>query len=40
MTKVIAEVEAIKAEHKNPLDKPVRAYSEAARIADTIHQRR
>jgi hypothetical protein len=40
MSKVIAEVEAIKAERKNPLDKAVRAYSEAARIADTILQRR
>jgi Tubulin like len=40
MTQVIAEVEAIKAERKNPLDKAVRAYSEAARIADTILQRR
>jgi hypothetical protein len=38
--KVMAEVEAIKAERKNPLDKAVRAYSEAARLADTIlHQR-
>jgi len=26
----------VKAERKNPLDKVVRAYSEAARLADTI----
>jgi hypothetical protein len=38
--KVKAEFEAIKAERKNPLDKAVRAYSEAVRLADTIlHQR-
>jgi hypothetical protein len=40
MSRVIAEVEAIKAERANPLDEAVRAYSEAARIADTILQRR
>jgi hypothetical protein len=40
MKKVIAEVESIKAERKNPLDKTVRAYTEAARLADTILQRR
>jgi Tubulin like len=40
MSKVIAEVDAVKAERKNPLDKAVRAYSDAARIADTILQRR
>jgi hypothetical protein len=38
--KIKAELEAIKAERKNPLDKAVRAYSEAARLTDTIlHQR-
>jgi hypothetical protein len=40
MKKVIGEVEAIKAERKSPLDKTVRAYSEAARLADTILQQR
>lgn len=40
MKKIIAEVDSIKAERKNPLDKTVRAYSEAARLADTILQRR
>lgn len=40
MQKLIGEVDAIKAERKNPLDKAVRAYSEAARVADTILQRR
>jgi hypothetical protein len=37
---VLAEVDAIKADHKNPLDKTVRAYTDAARLADTIIQRR
>ena len=37
---VLAEVDAIRAERKNPLDKTVRAYSDAARLADTIVQRR
>jgi hypothetical protein len=40
LDKVKAEFEAIKAERKNPLDKAVRAYSEATRLADAIlHQR-
>jgi len=40
MAKVLAELEAVKAERKNPLDKVVRAYTEATRLADTIlHQR-
>ncbi len=39
-SKVIADVDLIKAERKNPLDKAVRAYSDAARLADTILQRR
>src|SRR5262249_55910622 len=38
--KVIGEVDTIKAERKNPLDKTVRAYSDAARLADTILQQR
>jgi hypothetical protein len=38
--KVLAEVDAIKAERKNPLDKTVRAYTDAARLADTLLQQR
>ncbi len=38
--KVIAELEAVKTERKNPLDKTVRAYSDAARLADSILQQR
>ena len=38
--KILAELEAIKAERKNPLDKTVRAYTEAARVADSILQQR
>ncbi len=38
--KVLAELDAVKAERKNPLDKTVRAYTEAARLADTILQQR
>jgi len=37
---VFTELEAIKAERKNPLDKTVRAYSEASRLANTILQQR
>jgi hypothetical protein len=40
MKRVLAEVEGIRSERKNPLDKTVRAYTEAARLADTIVQRR
>jgi hypothetical protein len=40
MAKVMTELEGVKSERKNPLDKAVRAYTEAARLADTIlHQR-
>jgi hypothetical protein len=38
--KVLAEVDAIKVERKNPLDKTVRAYTDAARMADTLLQER
>ena len=38
--KVVAELDAVKAERKNPLDKAIRAYSEAARLADSILQQR
>ncbi len=37
---VLTELEAVKAERKNPLDKTVRAFSEAVRLADTILQQR
>jgi hypothetical protein len=40
MSKVMAELDAVKAQRKNPLDKVVRAYTEATRLVDTIvHQR-
>ena len=37
---LLSEVESIKAQRKNPLDKTVRAYSDAARVADSVLQRR
>jgi hypothetical protein len=40
MAKVLVELDGVKTERKNPLDKVVRAYTEATRLADTIlHQR-
>jgi hypothetical protein len=40
LQKIQADLEAVKAERKNPLDKAVRAYTDAVRLSDTILQQR